>query len=169
MKPLLLISLIFPAWSLAALTDFISDSNGKRIMLSQAQAMAHCKSLGMKLPAPRVYAEEMVAIGKGFIEPTKYPDHAYTDSYVSVERQWLEGQGYQAFMKTVDGKTVIDFYYRHYNWPPVVNYDWAWTSATYKTVPDYYPPKSILFNMNSKKGFEPDAAHNRRSFKCEIL
>lgn len=149
------------------ITDFIKDSNGERLMLSQSDASEYCKSLGYRLPSARNYAEQMVGLKKGLIENTDYPDMSIYTSYVQLEMKWWADAGYISFAKRKDAETlVIDFYYKHHNWPPAVDFDWVWTGGGFDPHPYYTPYSGLVFNPKSKRGFETDNPNNRRLFRC---
>jgi hypothetical protein len=169
MKTFFFATLFVSFSSYAVLTEMITDQNGKKLMLSQAGAAAYCSSNGMRLPAPKAFAQQMVALGKGQIEPTKYPDMSVDTSYVRLEMKWWKNAGYQAFSIYKNETEVMEFYYKHNNWPPVVNFDWVWTSSIVMTSQPYYPEYAVLFNLNSRNGFEPDTKGGYHYFRCEIL
>jgi hypothetical protein len=169
MKLLALVMTVFisiPAFS--ALTEFITDSEGKKLMRSQADASAYCQSKGYKLPSPVTYADLMISQKKGIAENTKYPDRPYTDAYVVSERNWFNQGGYMTFLTRLGETYAVKYYYKHHNWPPIVDFDWVWTTGESVGMPQYYPEKGLVFNPRSKNGFEFEGQGAWHYFQCEM-
>jgi len=158
--------LLISLQSFAGLTPIATDQQGKRLFLSQKKAVQYCEALGLRLPDARVFATQAVNAQRGLIKETEYPGKSANDSYVISERRWWNDQGYQSIFGRINGTPVVHFYYKHHNWPPIVNPDWVWTASEFPT-PDYQRDVSFAFNDKSKIGLDLDYSENRHLVQCE--